>query len=97
VPWHINWTSPLMVRLRVEVKGVQNVNLFEGTLRLLCVFRAYFLDPKLAWTNYELNSTDGKTKTTCGEIKKRNDTNFSKNFPDAYVCVKKITALTSSS
>jgi hypothetical protein len=46
--------SPLIVRLAIDIKGVLNVNLIEGTVKLLGAFRAYYTDPKLSWNNYEI-------------------------------------------
>jgi hypothetical protein len=45
---------PLIVRLAIDIKGVLNVNLIEGTVKLLCAFRAFYNDPKLSWNNYEI-------------------------------------------
>jgi hypothetical protein len=46
--------SPLIVRLAIDIKGVLNVSLIEGTVKLLAAFRAYYTDLKLSWNNYEI-------------------------------------------
>lgn len=37
--------------MTLEIKGILNVNLVEGTVKLLGAFRAYYTDPRLSWSD----------------------------------------------
>ncbi len=99
VPWDYANPSPLLVRLRVEVKGILNINLIEGTIKVLCAFRAYYKDPKLSWDIY-VNKDTGKTTNCTYVALQREQLKKGKGLiryvaqPDEKVCIDKISSST---
>lgn len=74
-----------MVSLSLDIKGVLNVNLIEGTIKLLGAFRAEYKDPKVSWTNFPIYHKSKKSSITCGEVlirQKQDKTALNNDYPD---------------
>jgi Neurotransmitter-gated ion-channel ligand binding domain len=83
--------SPLVLELELDIKGVLEVDIVQGILKILGAFRATYLDKKLSWENYTIEGI-GRKNVTCKEAAQRMiaEADFLKYYPDSVNCVNKI-------
>ena len=81
--------SPLDVEMELDIKGVLEVDIVQGTLKILGAFRARFIDKKLSWENLNITGIAGRKSITCKEAAERRkyDPDLLKYYPDSVNCV----------